>query len=679
MKRNAKMFGSMVLTGMLVVVLAMCLVVPNISKVRAANQQRSMSDASVKMLMALLNQAKMKEHLTGLVPRPQVVKWHKGNFVLDANTKIYAVGKVAETEAQTFADMVRPALGFDMQILQGRAEQALAVNVPDNAIVMVITNKPARTDFYNNKITAEGYILKVMPRAVVVKAKAAAGLFYGLQTLRQLMPVQIYGKTVNKTVKWQAPCVEIADWPRFKWRGMMLDVSRHFFPATYIKRYLDLLAEHKVNVFHWHLTDDDGWRIEIKAYPRLTSIGAWRGPNEVLPPSRGSGNQRYGGFYTQQQIRDIVKYAAKLHINIMPELDMPGHCRAIAAAYPQTLPDTDLPAKPDKHKKKKPGTNQKPQIPNAISPAKESNYKMIDTIFKEVAGLFPFGYVHIGGDEVNYRLWSRSKRIEMMMKQKHLKNMRQVQGYFTLRLNGILRKYGKKMVGWNEILGGGKLPKDTTVMSWTGVKPGISAAKRGYHVIMSPGPYTYFDMKYPGPGERGHWWAGRISTQKVYSFDPIGITNLPPVARQNIVGVEACLWSEFVENRQRIEYQTFPRLCALCEVEWTAQKRRSWDNFRTRMMKELYRLSVQDVLFRVPPPIATVKDSMVTIQPAYPGLMVRYTLDGSQPVANSMLYKGPFRCNDARKLRMATFINQRSSKIVTGPAKTKKKAKKKTE
>ncbi len=599
------------------------------------------------MTMAVISNSLLAEGSDNItvIPRPQQIEMQDGAFSLSSKTVIVAQGK-AVAEAQKLADVLRPATGFALPV-KSKASRASA-----SIQIQLLDDKTTAT------LGDEGYLLQVEPEKVVITANTNAGLFYGAQTLRQLLPTEIFSETKQKGIAWKIPCVEITDKPRFKWRGMMLDVSRHFFDADYVKRYIDFLAIHKINVFHWHLTDDDGWRIEIKKYPKLTEIGAWRGPDEVLPASRSHLDQRYGGFYTQEQIRDIVAYAAARHVNIMPEIDVPGHALAITGAYPETLPSVVGESKSVQGVKA-----------NAISPAREENYKMLDDIFGEVAALFPFKYIHVGGDEVNHKIWKDCPQIKSLMQREGLRNLSQVQNYFTRRLETIIRGHGRQMMGWNEILGGGNLQTETAVMSWIGTGPGIQAAKRGHPVVMTPGPFTYFDMKYPGPDERGHWWAGLVSTEKTYSFDPLGFTELNAEQSSRIFGVQACLWTEFVETPLRAEYQTYPRLCALSEVGWTDQDKRQWEDFQQRMGSHLQRLEAKALQFRVPSPAARVKEGLVTITPAYPGMEITYITDGTEPTRDSKRYTAPFKCSDTDQLRCRAFSGPRPGKIVAGAEK----------
>jgi hexosaminidase len=504
----------------------------------------------------------------------------------------------------------------------------------------------------------EAYKLTVGRTHILIQAKTYGGFANAIQTLRQLMPAKAYGRTDEAGVDLQ--CVEIADYPRFKWRGMMLDCSRQFFDVDTVKNYIDYLAMHKINVFHWHLTDDDGWRMEVKGYPELTAKGAWRGKDCVLKASRGSSpDGRYGGFYTQEQIKEIVAYALERNVNIMPEIDVPGHGRSATASYPEILCDSTVDA----------GKSVQGVKSNVWCAGREENFKMLDAIITQCAELFPFEYIHIGGDEVNKKAWSTCRRCKKLMADQNMKNVGNVQNYFIRRMETIVRSHGKKMMGWNEILHGGELKKDTAIMAWIGTGPGYHAAKKGHPVIMSPGPYTYFDMA-QYPGERGHWWAGVVSTEKTYSFDPMKNNDLKPEQLKNIFGVEACLWSEYLDTPEgQIWYQTFPRLCALAEVCWTPQKERSWEDFNERLHRtHLDRLDALKVAYRVPHPTAKYRKGMVTIAPPYRTEAVRYTTNGKEPTENSPLWSGKqFLCENTGMLRMKTFRpNGRTSPTIRG-------------
>jgi hexosaminidase len=495
----------------------------------------------------------------------------------------------------------------------------------------------------------------------VIRARTAAGLFYGAQTFRQLLPAEGFG--TRKSVRREAVailCVRIEDYPRFKWRGMHLDVSRHFFDAEFVKRYLDQLAVHKFNVFHWHLTDDDGWRVEIKKYPRLTQVGAWRGPDEALPPSYETGYQHYGGFYTQRQIREIVRYAAERHITIVPEIDVPAHSRAAIVAYPDLLCAGD----PYKFR------SAQDVVANVLCPSQEKTYEFVEGVFGELADLFPGPYIHVGGDERPAGPWEQCERCQKRMKTENLADGKVLQDRFLKRLQDFLKQRGKVMVGWDELDHPTVLAKDYTVMAWNSVDAGLQAAKKGYTVILAPSPFTYFDLAYSDDcAEPGQRWAGVISVEKAYAFDPSPAT-LPAEVAGSILGVHGCLWSELLFTPERPDYMAYPRACALAELCWTPQNQRAWPEFWNRLCRfHLDRLDAAGIAYRIPLPSARQTGRQITIIPPYEGARVRYTVEASDdPGPGSTLYTQPFDLPKDGVLKMRTFRpNERGSRIITGP------------
>ncbi len=389
-----------------------------------------------------------------LVPLPAQIQWKPGHCKLGS---VIACDKSCKAEAEQLAAMLSPAtrIDFHTHVMDSNAE----------------TERPAvglRVDKSLGSTSAESYRLSVTPKQVMITGASPAGVFYGIQTLRQLLPVQIFAKTEQKGIQWNIPCCEIVDQPRFGWRGFMLDDSRHFRGEDFVKRLIDLMAMHKLNLLHWHLSDDDGFRIEIKSYPKLTEIGGWRGTQCKLPNTqRGETFTRYGGFYTQEQIREIVAYAAARHVNIMPEIDIPGHSGAAAVSYPEILCE----GKSTGH---------------VWCVGREENYEMLDRMVGELAELFPFEYIHVGGDEVNHRAWAGCGRCKALMEREKLSSLGQLQGYFIRRYEQILRKHGRKMIGWNEILNDG-LSKDSAIVAWQNDKWGYQAVAAGRNAVFVPG------------------------------------------------------------------------------------------------------------------------------------------------------------------------------------------------
>jgi hexosaminidase len=612
---------------------------------------------------ALLTGVCLAAEPAGLVPKPAKAQWTGGVFTLSDAIGIAYVGAGAQTEAAALAEMLRPATGYKLRVgTLARAKEPR----------MVLTLDPT----LEAKLGKEGYTLEVDTGEVRIRAGAPAGLFYGGQTLRQLLPPAIYASTPQAGVKWDIPCCKIEDQPRFAWRAFMLDYSRHFSDVATTKRLLDAMAMHKLNILHMHLADDEGWRIEIKKYPKLTEVGAWRGTKTALPNppymKAEAGNERYGGFFTQADIRELLAYAAARHINLMPELDLPGHSLALCTAYPETAPTKF----PDKVKSAQGFKG------DAISPAKESNYAMVDDIMGELAALFPFDYIHIGGDEVNHDLWKACPEIQALIQREKLGDERGAQVYFTKRLEGILAKHHKKMIGWNEILND-KLLRSTAIMSWVGTGPGYEAAKMGFPVVMAPGPHCYFDMSYPHSNDEppGHSWAGMIDAARCYAFEPLGEKGLDPAQAKNIMGVQACLWCEYIfpwksktgwqewpTMWDAIGFKAFPRLCALAEMGWTPKELRNYPEFADRLGVNLQRLKNAGVPFRVPPPEAVVREGRIQILPPYTNATVRYTLDGSDPFrsAGAVLWDGRPVEGDPAQFRARTFVGTLPSPLHVG-------------
>jgi len=584
----------------------------------------------------------------GILPKPVKLEVDAGAFPLSAQCNIlYQQNSPdAKAAAEYLAEAWRKVTRLPLPV-------KAATEAKRGSILLTTTGAEA-------SLGKEGYRLEVTTDGAVIKAPQPAGLFYGVQTLRQLLPAATFGSSKVPTGEPLAiPCVRVEDYPRFGWRGMHLDVSRHFFDVPFVKRYLDHLALHKINVFHWHLTDDDGWRVEIKQYPKLTQVGAWRGPKEALPPSYESGNQRYGGFYTQDQIREVIRYAAARHILIVPEIDVPAHSRAAIVAYPELLCTGD----PYKFKSAQDVTA------NVLCPSQEVTYKLLEGVFGELADLFPGPYIHAGGDERPAGPWEQCDRCQKRMKDEHLADGRFLQDRFLKRLQGFLRTRGKTMVGWDELEQESVLDKDYVVMAWQSVEAGVAAARKGYPVVMAASPFNYLDLACSeDPEEPGLRWAGVVPMEKTYSFDPKPAGLSRDVANR-IMGVQGCLWAEALVTPDRPDYMLYPRLCALAEVAWTPQSERSWPDFWARLTQNhLARLDAAGIAYRIPPPTARQSGSQITILLPYVGAQVRYTLDGSDPGPSSTLYTQPFELPKDRLLKMRTFRpDGRASRTITAP------------
>ncbi len=573
-----------------------------------------------------------------LIPRPVEVTPAQGTFRLTSTTPIVA-GKESKQVAVYLQQKLNRSIGMPFKLGA----------IPAAGSIELIVNSSL-------DMPAEGYLLSVTDKGIKIQGKDADGLFYGVQTLLQLLPPPVYASQLQSGVQWAIPAVSIKDYPRFHYRGMMLDVVRQFFDEQTVKNYIDWLAMHKINKFHWHLTDDQGWRIEIKKYPKLTSVAAWRGPNEAIAPTLGSGDKRYGGFYTQKQIKEIVRYATERHIEVIPEIDLPGHSHAAASAYPEIL----CPTSRDEAKR------AADDMGDAWCVGNEANFTMLANILKEVAALFPSKIMHIGGDEVNMAIWPRCPICSAFMKKEHMQKPEELQNYFVHRLNKIIDGLGKRMAGWDEILDGGDLEGSTQVYAWRSLKRAELATEKRVPTVVMVGQNYYFDMaqsKY----ERGHNWAGLVPLDKVYALDPADKAVFNTEQAKQVVGVQAAIWSElFNEPARFLDYQSYPRICAMAEAGWTPQSLRNWDDFYQRLTTSHFeRMYNMGIAFRVSFPVVTYKNGVVTATTPYPGAEVRYTVDGGEPNASSALYAGPVQEFNYEKLKFKTIYKTLSSVAVS--------------
>ena len=517
-----------------------------------------------------------------IIPRPTNVKELQGQFTVSTQTAVYVGDDSAELKetAQQLVDLLSKPLG-----------EAPAIKTGDVAVgSILLTKKDA-----DSNLGDEGYELIVHPDSVVIRAATSTGLFYGIQSLRQLLPPEIEKREKVGDVAWIVPCVEIKDSPRYAWRGLMLDVARHFYDKSEVEHVLDLMAMHKLNRFHWHLTDDQGWRIEIKKYPRLTEIGAWRnGIGFKLDPKRTTHYRedgKYGGFYTQDDVREVVAYAARLHIMVIPEIEMPGHSQAALSAYPQYSCT-----------KKDQVVGLQGGVMDAIYDAGDGAvFGFLDDVLTEVSGLFPSPYIHVGGDEVPKGPWKKNEECQDRIKAEGLKDENELQSYFIKRVEKIVESKKRRLIGWDEILEGGLAP-GATVMSWRGIDGGIAGAKQGHDVIMTPTSNCYFDYNQTKRPHEKPTIGGYLTLQKVYSFDPTPAA-LTEEEGKHILGGQGNLWTEYVPDMKQMEYQTFPRACAMAEVVWSAKDRKNYADFLRRLDVLEKRLTIMGVnYFQESPP-----------------------------------------------------------------------------
>jgi hexosaminidase len=553
-----------------------------------------------------------------LVPKPVEIKDQNGTFWLSKKTSlsIPAGNNVIREVAELFANQLASVSGHQPEVISGKAKQNIEFK---------LTTTP------DASMGDEGYLLNVSPQGVVICANKPAGLFYGAQTFLQMVP------PVKSAVPIAIAAAQITDYPRFGWRGLMLDVSRHFFTKDEVKRFIDQMAKYKYNTFHWHLSDDNGWRVEIKSYPKLTSVGAWSvsrtGWYGLFEPEEPGEPATYGGFYTQNDIREIVKYAADRFVTIVPEIDVPAHSREVLAAYPE-FSCSGKPTTVSAGTRNGVGEN-------VLCVGNERVFEMLDAVFGELAALFPGTYFHIGGDEANREYWASCPKCRQRMKDEQIQNLPELQSYFTKRVNEMLATKGKKLVGWDEILDGG-LPPDATVMSWRGVDGAIAAAKAGHHAVMSPTAFCYFDfMQGEKNIERNS--VGSLRARRVYEFEPV-----PEGVDANLIlGGQGNIWSELIPNFRRVEYMTWPRALVLSEILWSPGGTRNWDEFVPRMEAQFPRFDQAEVDYApsiYDPEISMVKssegDSRIVFTPEILGLDVYYTFDCTFPDQFSVKYEG---------------------------------------
>ncbi|MFQ5536841.1 MAG: beta-N-acetylhexosaminidase [Gemmatimonadota bacterium] len=522
-----------------------------------------------------------------LIPAPAHILAGKSDFQVRPETPI-VLADTADAEMRRLADFwaapVRAATGFPLPVVGasgvvGGTEEAVAAEVP--SIRLALETAGPR----------EGYHLIIAPQEISLTAADHAGISYGLQTLTQLLPSDLEekGSPRRSIKKLKIPAGVIDDAPRFPYRGMHLDVGRHFFGPTFVMRYIDLLARYKINRFHWHLTEDQGWRIEIKRYPKLTRVGAWRAQTQVgreREPFRGDG-QRYGGYYTQDEIREIVAYAQERYVTIIPEIEMPGHSLAALAAYPE-LACTEGPFQ----------VGERWGVYEDIYCPKEETFEFLKNVLLEVMDLFPGEYIHIGGDEAPKKRWEESSVAQEVMRREGLADEDELQSWFIHRIETFLNEHGRRLIGWDEILDGGLAP-DATVMSWRGTQGGIEAARQGHDVIMTPYSHLYFDYYQGDPEKEPLAIGGYLPLDSVYSFEPIP-EELTPGEARHILGAQANVWTEYMKTEDQVEYMVFPRLFALAEVVWTPEKNKDLHAFRRRLKWHLRRLKAMGVNFRPP-------------------------------------------------------------------------------
>jgi hexosaminidase len=510
-----------------------------------------------------------------IIPQPGYISTGAGAFTLNEHTRIAAPAAAAQV-AEQFAAWLRVPTGLPLPVETASGGSA----AEPNTITLAFT--------HGGEFGREGYGLQAAPESVTIRAADVPGLFYGTQTLRQLLPVEAETRGVVSGVEWAIPEVTIEDEPRYGWRGMHLDVGRHFFPVDKIRKFLDTMALHKFNVFHWHLTEDQGWRIEIQRYSELIEVGAWRDASPYPADRYTLDGKPHGGFYTQQEVKDIVAYAQALNITIVPEIEMPGHAVAALASYPE------LGCVGEGYK-----VRQFWGIAEDVFCAGSPEvYTFLENVLDEVLALFPGEYIHIGGDECPKVRWKECPRCQALIQREGLADEHELQSYFIRHFERYLNERGRRLIGWDEILEGGLAP-NATVMSWRGSKGGIEAASQGHDVVMTPNTHCYFDYyqsedRSTEPPTIG----GFIPLEKVYTFDPT--EGIPADKTSHVLGGQGNIWTEYMPTWDIVEYMAFPRAAAMAEALWSDPAGRDYEDFIRRLRPFLQRLDILGVQYRSP-------------------------------------------------------------------------------
>ncbi len=580
-----------------------------------------------------------------IIPVPVQVEQGNKAFTINSKTSIRTQGAEATAIGDMLAAYLQAPTGYPMPV------KAQSGRNTRNSIALVVDPT------YQVSHGEDAYRLQVDGKSIKITASSGPGLFYGVQTLMQLLPPTIEGTQPVTNSAWTVPGVDITDYARFGWRGLMLDVSRHFFSKDFLKRYIDQMVRYKFNVFHIHLTDDQGWRIALDRYPELTEKGAWRVPRQgkwwsFQPPQPGEA-ATYGGYYTKEDMREIIQYATERFVTIVPEINSPGHSLAAITAYPELACVED-----DYHVN--PGSRFYGQVCNALCAGNEKTFEFLDGVFTEIAELFPSEYIHVGGDEAFRGYWQECPKCQKRMEEHGLKNVEELQSYFIKRLEKILHDKGKRLIGWDEILEGGLAP-DATVMSWRGMAGGIEAAKMGHQVIMTPNRHAYLDLYQGDPLIEPETYSMLRLTQ-VYDFEPVPEGIDPKL----ILGGQGNLWAESVPTEKHAEYMTWPRGLAVAEALWSPKDRRDWNGFVERVEHHFayfeeadvhYARSMYDAIIMG---VKNEQDSiLVELTTEIEGLDIHYTFDETDPGTYSPKYNGQLLevPSGASQIKVRTFRN----------------------
>ena len=597
------------------------------------------------LLMGLLLSFTMAtaQNSVNIIPKPVSLSVTNGAFVIDRFTTLQLPNDHdMVTAANFFVRSVHDLSGITLPFNK-KLKKVIELKIDQRAVPQT-----------------EGYHLSVTASRIVITAHSRQGILHGMQSILQTLPA------IRTNVALQVPAMTITDYPRFKWRGLHLDVSRHFFSPETVKAYIDLIAKYKLNTFHWHLVDDQGWRLEIKKYPKLTATGAWRvnrnhkdwESREIMQPGETAD---YGGFYTQQQVKEIVAYAAARGVTVVPEIEMPAHVASAIAAYPHLSciqkPQTVLP-----------GGIYPPDFQTSYCAGNEDVFKFLEDVLTETMALFPSKYIHIGGDELDKKFWQQCPKCQKRMKDEGLKNVDELQSYFIKRAERFVNAKGRQIIGWDEILEGGLAPQ-ATVMSWRGEAGGIAAAKMGHDVVMTPGNPLYFDHYQAGPQGEPLAFGGFNTLQKVYDYDPAP-KELNEEQARHILGAQANLWTEFVQTRSHVEYMVLPRIAALAEVNWTPAAQKDFSDFRNRLQQHFVAYGQLGLHYSkgnygvdIKPLTANGK-LQVQLSTEMKDVEIRYTTDGSQPDANSTLYTGLVDVLSSVNIKAVTVQNGKVMPLV---------------
>lgn len=554
-------------------------------------------------VLLLLSCIGISAHSVSVIPKPAKMEVKQGSFIIDTSVRIKTSGKGTMNEYALLLSFIEE--NYDLSLSKGSGRKSISL-------------------IEDNSMEPEAYKLTIDADKVVLRGHAA-GLFYGIQTLQQLF--------YTENGKLMLPALSIEDKPRFEYRGVMLDVARYFYSIDYVKEFINVMAHYKLNVFHWHLTEDGGWRIEIKKYPQLTQKGAWRNTTQYGPDGTIHQDRLpHGGYYTQEQIKDLVKYASERHITIIPEIEMPGHCMAALSVYPE------LSCK-----------GQPLAIPVAwgiqedvFCAGNETVFSFLEDVLSEVAALFPSKYIHIGGDEAPKKRWQECPKCQKRIREEGLKDEHALQSYFIHRIERFLTSKGKQLIGWDEILEGGLSP-DATVMSWRGEEGGIAAAAQNHDVIMSPNNFLYLDYYQSDNREsepQAAWWVPSLPLEKTYSYEPY-TPRLTKEQQKRIKGVQGNLWGEFIHSEDWAYYMGYPRILALAEIAWSHQGR-EYQDFLERLPQRLAYLDKENIPFRIPEADEVKIENgkaEITFRPLVDGAKVYYTLDGTNPLQYGTLYE----------------------------------------